>query len=84
MLISPDCRAKQGQIIYPFVFPLENIKKFKFFLMAELKLVHVEIKNRSGATSGKVMGSRPNEVNYFFQFLSNPSNHTRPWGLPSL
>jgi hypothetical protein len=35
---------------------------------------------RRYATSRKIVGSRPNEVNEFFN-LPNPSGRTRPWGL---
>jgi hypothetical protein len=38
---------------------------------------------RHYATSRKVAGSRPDEMNFFFN-LHNPSGDTTPWGLLSL
>jgi hypothetical protein len=43
----------------------------------------VEKRLRHYATSREVAGSRPDEVNEFFD-LPNPSNSTKPWSLLSL
>jgi hypothetical protein len=57
-------------------------KKYSSSLFGKLKEILVQIPLRHYATSRKVAGSRPDEVNFFSS--PNPSGRTRPWGLLSL